>query len=140
MLFMWSFTACLVRLPEPTLDAVEPTRGWNGEDTVITIEGSGFVPQVQVNVNRGGQTDLDRGYVARLDGANARNEQDAATATGLKGFPAKKALQNYNRLGGPATKRALELLAGADSDLRGGKDLDAELIMEVLVARLSKLR
>lgn len=78
--------------------------------------------------------------LARLDGANARSEQDAAAATGLKGFPAKKALQNYNRLGGPATKRALELLAGADSDLRGGKDLDAELIMEVLVARLSKLR
>lgn len=78
--------------------------------------------------------------LARLDGAGARSEQDAAAATGLKGFPAKKALQNYNRLGGASTKRAIELLAGADLDLRGGKDLDAELIMEVLVARLSKLR
>ena len=78
--------------------------------------------------------------LARLDGANARNEQDAAAATGLKGFPAKKALQNYNRLGGASTKRAIEMLAQADLDLRGGKDLDAELIMEVLVARLSKLR
>ena len=37
--------------------------------------------------------------LARLDGANARTEQDASAATGLKGFPAKKALQNYNRLG-----------------------------------------
>jgi DNA polymerase III subunit delta len=78
--------------------------------------------------------------LARLDGVNARNEQDASVATGLKGFPAKKALQNYNRLGGAGTKRAIELLAQADLDLRGGKDLDAELIMEVLVARLSKLR
>ncbi len=78
--------------------------------------------------------------LARLDGANARNEQDAAAATGLKGFPAKKALQNYNRLGGASTKRAIELLAQADLDLRGAKDLDPELIMEVLVARLSKLR
>lgn len=78
--------------------------------------------------------------IARLDGANARNEQDAAAATGLKGFPAKKALQNYNRLGGASTKRAIELLAQADLDLRGAKDLDAELVMEVLVARLSKLR
>ncbi len=78
--------------------------------------------------------------LARLDGANARSEQDAAAATGLKGFPAKKALQNYNRLGGASTKRAMELLAAADLDLRGGTDLDAELIMEVLVARLSKLR
>jgi len=78
--------------------------------------------------------------LARLDGADARNEQDAATATGLKGFPAKKALQNYNRLGGASTKRAVELLAQADLDLRGAKDLDSELVMEVLVARLSKLR
>jgi DNA polymerase III subunit delta len=78
--------------------------------------------------------------LARLDGVKARTEQDAAAATGLKGFPAKKALQNYNRLGGAGTKRALELLAQADLDVRGGKDLDAELVMEVLVARLSKLR
>ena len=36
--------------------------------------------------------------------------------------------------------RAIELLAQADLDLRGAKDLDPELVMEVLVARLSKLR
>ena len=78
--------------------------------------------------------------LARLDGAGARTEQDAAVATGLKGFPAKKALQNFNRLGGASTRRAIELLAQADLDLRGAKDLDAELVMELLVARLSKLR
>ncbi|MEP4653028.1 MAG: DNA polymerase III subunit delta, partial [Ilumatobacter sp.] len=78
--------------------------------------------------------------LARLDGANARTEQDASAATGLKGFPAKKSLQNYNRLGGASTKRAIGLLAQADLDLRGAKDLDSELVMEVLVARLSKLR
>jgi len=78
--------------------------------------------------------------LGRLDGANARNESDASAATGLKGYPAKKALQSYDRLGGASTKRALELLADADLDLRGGKDLDPELVMEVLVARLSKLR
>ena len=37
-------------------------------------------------------------------------------------------------------KRAIELLAQADLDLRGAKDLDPRLVMEVLVARLSKLR
>jgi hypothetical protein len=31
------------------------------------------------------------------------------------------------------------LLAKADSDLRGDTDLGAELVMEVLVARLSRL-
>ncbi len=78
--------------------------------------------------------------LARLDGVDARSEQEAAAATGLKGFPAKKALQNYNRLGGASTKRAYALLAQADLDLRGAKALDAEIVMEVLVARLSKLR
>jgi hypothetical protein len=32
------------------------------------------------------------------------------------------------------------LVAQADLDLRGAKDLPAELVMDVLVARLSKLR
>ncbi len=79
--------------------------------------------------------------LARLDGADARTEQDAMAATGIKSpYPAKKALQSYRRLGGAPVKRAIELLAQADLDLRGAKDLDAELVMEVLVARLSKLR
>ena len=85
---------------------------------------------------------LHKHYVelARLDGVDARSEADAAAATGLKGFPAKKALQTYNRLGSASTKRAIELLAQADLDLRGATDLEPELVMEVLVARLSKLR
>ncbi len=79
--------------------------------------------------------------LAKLDGADARTEQDAMAATGItSAFPAKKALQNYRRLGPAGTKRAIELIAAADLDLRGGTDLDDELLMEVLVARLSKLR
>ncbi len=85
---------------------------------------------------------LHKHYVelAKLDGAQARTEDDAAAATGLKGYPAKKALQTYNRLGSASTKRAIELVAQADLDLRGANDLEPELVMEVLVARLSKLR
>ena len=57
--------------------------------------------------------------LAKLDGAEARSEADAMAATGIKSaFPAKKALQTYNRLGAAATKRAIELLAQADLDLR----------------------
>jgi len=79
--------------------------------------------------------------LAKLDGVNARTESDAMAATGIKSpFPAKKALQTYQRLGPASTKRAMELLAQADLDLRGAKDLEPELVMEVLVARLSKLR
>ncbi len=79
--------------------------------------------------------------IAKLDGADARTEQDAMAATGITSpYPAKKALANSRRLGPASSKRAIELLAQADLDLRGAKDLEPELVMEVLVARLSKLR
>jgi DNA polymerase-3 subunit delta len=78
--------------------------------------------------------------LAKLDGAEARNEQDAAQAMGIKpGFPAKKGLANYKRLGGGGVRRAIELLAAADLDLRGTTDLDPDVVIEVLVARLTRL-
>ena len=80
------------------------------------------------------------GKLARLDGVDARSEADAASAIGIKpGYPAKKALANYRRLAGGGVQRAIQLLAKADSDLRGDTDLGPELVMEVLVARLSRL-
>jgi DNA polymerase-3 subunit delta len=80
------------------------------------------------------------GKLARLDGVDARSENDAASAMGIKpGYPAKKALANYRRLAGGGVQRAIQLLAKADSDLRGDTDLSPELVMEVLVARLSRL-
>ncbi len=39
------------------------------------------------------------------------------------GYPAKKALANYRRLAGGGVQRAIQLLAEADSDLRGDTDL-----------------
>ncbi len=78
--------------------------------------------------------------LARLDGVEARSESDAAAATGLKpGFPARKVLDNYRRLGGEGVARAVALIAAADLDLRGKTDLENELVMELLVARLSRL-
>ena len=75
-----------------------------------------------------------------LDGADARDEASAAAAIGIRpGFPAKKALDQYRRLGAVGTRRAVELLAQADLDLRGAKEWPEELVMEVLVARLSRL-
>lgn len=80
------------------------------------------------------------GKLARLDGVDARSEDDAAAAIGIKpGFPAKKALANYRRLGGTGIRKAVQLLAKADLDLRGDTDLPPEIVMEVLVARLSRL-
>jgi DNA polymerase-3 subunit delta len=80
------------------------------------------------------------GKLATLDGLGLRSEAEAASALGIKpGFPAKKALDLSRRLGSTQVRRAIDLLAGADLDLRGGKDLDDNVIMEILVARLSRL-
>jgi DNA polymerase-3 subunit delta len=75
-----------------------------------------------------------------LDGSGARDEAGAAAAMGIKpGFPARKALDQYRRLGGVKVVRAIGLLAQADLDLRGAKDWPETLVMEVLVARLARL-
>ena len=75
-----------------------------------------------------------------LDGANANDESSAAAVLGIKpGYPAKKALDQYRKLGNAGVVRAIGLLAQADLDLRGAKEWPDELVMEVLVARLSRL-
>jgi DNA polymerase-3 subunit delta len=83
------------------------------------------------------------GNMLRLDGADVRNEADAATALGMKGrstFPAKKALDQGRRLGHDGVARAITLLAEADLTLRGfGKTWPDDIVMEVLVARLCRL-
>ena len=76
----------------------------------------------------------------KLDGADAHSEVATAEALGIKaGFPAKKAFEQFRKLGGGGAQRAIALLAQADLDLRGQRDLPEDLVMEVLVARLSKL-
>jgi DNA polymerase-3 subunit delta len=76
----------------------------------------------------------------RLDGANVRTDAEAAALTGTGPYPAKKALAQSRRLGPAGVARAITLLAEADLDLRGARAWPDELILEVLVARLSKLR
>ena len=78
----------------------------------------------------------------RLDGAGVRDEAQAAETLGVKGstFPARKALNQSRRLGHDGVAEAFRLLAEADLDLRKlRKDWPEQLVMEVLVARLSRL-
>lgn len=77
----------------------------------------------------------------RLDGANIVDETAAADVLGIKGstFPAKKALTQARRLGHEGVSEAIRLLADADLDLRGATAWPEELVIEVLVARLSRL-
>ena len=81
------------------------------------------------------------GRMLRLDGADVTSEKQAADLLGVKGstFPAKKALGQTRRLGHERVVRAVDLLAEADLDLRGGKAWPDHLVLEVLVARLATM-
>ncbi len=75
----------------------------------------------------------------RLDGSGITDERAAAEALGVSSFPAKKALRATRRLGAAKIARSLRLVADADLDLRGRMAWPAELVAEVLVARLATI-
>ena len=85
---------------------------------------------------------LHRHYASmlRLDGSGVTSENEAAELLGIKPYPAKKALTQCRRLGHAGLVRAIGLLADADLDLRGASGWPEELVLEVLVARLSRLK
>jgi DNA polymerase III subunit delta len=82
------------------------------------------------------------GRMLRLDGVDGLDEAGAARLLGLKGstFPARKALDGTRALGSKGIADAFGLLAAADLDLRGATAWPERLVLEVLVARLSRLR
>jgi DNA polymerase-3 subunit delta len=84
---------------------------------------------------------LHRHYssMLRLDGAGVSSESEAASVLGMAPFPAKKALTQARMLGWEGIARAITLLAEADLALRGAAGWPEELVMDVLVARLSRL-
>lgn len=79
------------------------------------------------------------GAMLRLDGEESISDADAAVATGMSAFPAGKALRQSRQLRHENIARAITLLANADLDLRGRVAWPAELVMEVLIARLAQL-
>ena len=82
------------------------------------------------------------GRMLRLDGADVADESAAAAVLGMSGgstYPAKKALLQVRRLGHAPVARAIHLLAEADLALKGAVDWPAEVVLEVLVARLADL-
>jgi DNA polymerase-3 subunit delta len=78
-----------------------------------------------------------------LDGSGATTEGQAAALLGIdKGrstYPAKKALTALRRWGSDGVARAVHLIAEADLDLRGESTWPAQTVLEVLVARLSRI-
>ena len=78
--------------------------------------------------------------ILQLSGRSGVTSEEAANLLGDKSaYRAKKTLSEANRLGPEKSKRAIQLLAKADVNLRGGTGVPAETVMEVLVARLSSL-
>lgn len=85
---------------------------------------------------------LHRHYrqMLRLDGSDVTYPEAAAEHLGLRSsYPAKKALTQARRLGTARIARAIDLLAEADLALRGTTLLPGQAVLEVLVARLSRL-
>ncbi len=85
---------------------------------------------------------LHRHYrqLLRLDGSGATGPEEAAELLGLRSsFPARKALAQSRRLGSARIGRAVKLLADADLAVRGTSGLPEDVVLEVLVARLSRL-
>ena len=73
-----------------------------------------------------------------LDGDDIGGERDAAALLGTAPFVAKKALEQSRRLGSARIAEAINLIAGADLDVRGASGLNAEVVIEILVARLAR--
>jgi DNA polymerase-3 subunit delta len=79
----------------------------------------------------------------KVDSPAIRNEAQAAEAMGIaKGrstFPAKKALATARRWGSDGVAEAVSLVAEAEVNLKGAIEWPAEVVLEVLVARLCRL-
>lgn len=79
----------------------------------------------------------------RVDGSGITTEAEAAAALGIaKGrstYPAKKALASARRLGRSRVGEAVLLVAQAELALKGALDWPAEMVLELLVARLCQL-
>jgi DNA polymerase-3 subunit delta len=74
-----------------------------------------------------------------LDGATVTSGEEAAKLLGVpSAFVGKKALEQSRRLGSARIGSAIELLADADLDVKGNTGLPADLVVEILVARLSR--
>jgi DNA polymerase-3 subunit delta len=76
----------------------------------------------------------------RLDGEVLSAGEDAAALIGSRSaFVGKKALAGAKRLGTQRIAQAILLIAKADVDVKGATALEPAYVLEVLVARLSRL-
>jgi DNA polymerase-3 subunit delta len=133
---------------EPLLGDEGAAPPWDLTDAIDSGDGEGAIRALRRMLGPGGRHPLQvlatlHRHVSgmlRLDGADdVRTADDAAAVLAMSSFPAKKILEQSRRLGHDRIVRGVEVLAGADADLRGRLGWPAELVMEVAVARLAQL-
>jgi len=133
---------------EPFLGEAGSVAPWDLTDAVDAGDATGALSVLHRMLGASGSHPLvvmgtlHRHYrqMLRLDGSGISSPEAAAEALGLKSpYPAKKALAQSRRLGTAGVARAIRLLADADLDVRGATSLPGEVVLEVLVARLSRL-
>ncbi len=132
---------------EPFLGAAGGVAPWDLTDAIDRGDAPGAIVALR-RMLEGGQrppivvlASLSKHVLAlmKMEGSGTRNDTEAAALLGMKPFPARKILSQARKLGGDKVRRAVKLTAQADLDIRGASEWPAELVMEVLVARLSRL-
>ena len=134
---------------EPFLGSAGGGAPWDLTDAIDRGDAAAALGQLHRMVGAGDRHPLQImsslhahvGKMLRLDGSGARDEIEAAAHLGINGstFPAKKALTQARKLGSAGIARAVHILAEADLDLRGRRDLPGDVVLELAVARLSRL-
>lgn len=133
---------------EPYLGAAGAVPPWDLTDAIDRGETTRALEVLGRMVSAGGRAApevvaiLHRHYqhLLVLDGPEVRSTEDAAARIGSRStFVAKKALAQARSLGSDRTGQAIALLAAADLDVKGRTGLAPELVLEILVARLSRL-
>ena len=134
---------------EPFLGSAGSGAPWDLTDAIDRGDAAGALGQLHRMMGSGERHPLQImaslqthvGKMLRLDGAGARDETEAAAHLGITGstFPAKKALVQSRKLGSAGVSRAVHILAEADLDLRGRRDLPGAVVLELAVARLARL-
>jgi DNA polymerase-3 subunit delta len=73
-----------------------------------------------------------------LDGADISSEREAAEVLGISAYPAKKVWEQSRRLGSDNIAQGINWLARSDLELKGASGLPPEVVVEILVARLTR--